>query len=106
VGNLVSNALANTPPGGTVVLKTCSDSCAVQIAVSDTGIGIPAKALPRVFDRFFRVDSSRSQVLGGTGLGLAIVKSIAELHGGHVEIASEPGRGTQVTLHIPSLSAQ
>ena len=73
----------------------------IHIEVSDTGVGIPAEALPRVFDRFFRVDSSRSQGSGGTGLGLAIVKSIVELHGGHVEIASELGRGTQVTLHIP-----
>jgi two-component system heavy metal sensor histidine kinase CusS len=105
VGNLVSNALANTPTGGAVALETCADSSTIQIKVSDTGIGIPAEALPRVFDRFFRVDSSRSQDSGGTGLGLAIVKSIVELHDGHVEIASEPGHGTQVTLHIPILSA-
>ena len=105
VGNLVSNALANTPASGAVVLETGGDSSAIQIEVSDTGVGIPAEALPRVFDRFFRVDSSRSQVSGGTGLGLAIVKSIVELHGGHVEIASEPGHGTRVTLHIPILSA-
>ena len=105
VGNLVSNALANTPPGGAVVLGANADSSTIQIQVSDTGIGIPVEALPRVFDRFFRVDSSRSQVSGGTGLGLAIVKSIAELHGGHVEIASETGHGTQVSLHIPILSA-
>jgi len=64
--------------------------------------GIPAEALPRVFDRFFRVDSSRSQGLGGTGLGLAIVQSIALLHGGRAEISSQPGQGTQVTLHIPT----
>jgi len=94
VGNLVSNALANTPPGGAVVLGANADSSTIQIQVSDTGIGIPVEALPRVFDRFFRVDSSRSQVSGGTGLGLAIVKSIAELHGGHVEIASETGPAT------------
>jgi len=103
VGNLVSNALANTPPGGAVFLETSVDSSAIQIEVSDTGIGIPTEALPRVFDRFFRVDSSRSQGSGGTGLGLAIVKSIVELHGGHVEISSEPGHGTQVTLDIPIL---
>jgi two-component system heavy metal sensor histidine kinase CusS len=105
VGNLVSNALANTPPGGAIDLQARSDSSIIRIEVTDTGIGIPDEALPRVFDRFFRVDSSRSQVSGGTGLGLAIVKSIVELHGGHVEIASEPGHGTQVTLHIPILSA-
>jgi two-component system heavy metal sensor histidine kinase CusS len=105
VGNLVSNSLANTPPGGSVILGMTADSSTIRIEIADTGIGIPAEALPRVFDRFFRVDSSRSKVSGGTGLGLAIVKSIAELHGGHVEIASEPGHGTRVTLHIPILSA-
>ena len=101
VGNLVSNALAHTPPGGSVVLETSADSSTIRIEVSDTGVGIPEEALPRVFDRFFRVDSSRFQGSGGTGLGLAIVKSIALLHGGNVEISSQPGRGTQVTLHMP-----
>ena len=101
VGNLVSNALAHTPPGGEVVLGTNADHSAIRIEVSDTGVGIPAEALPRVFDRFFRVDSSRFQGSGGTGLGLAIVKSIALLHGGNVEISSRPGQGTRVTLHMP-----
>jgi two-component system heavy metal sensor histidine kinase CusS len=101
VGNLVSNALAHTPRGGAVQLKTQADPATVHIEVSDTGIGIPAEALPRVFDRFFRVDSSRSQGSGGTGLGLAIVQSIAILHGGKAEIASQMGQGTRVTLHLP-----
>ena len=101
VGNLVSNALAHTPPGGAVVLKTNADPSTIRIEVSDTGVGIPAELLGRVFDRFFRVDSSRSQGSGGTGLGLAIVKSIALLHGGNVEISSQLGQGTQVTLQVP-----
>jgi two-component system heavy metal sensor histidine kinase CusS len=101
VGNLVSNALAHTPPGGAVTLETTADSSTFCIGVSDTGVGIPAEALPRVFDRFFRVDPSRSQGSGGTGLGLAIVKSIALLHGGNVKISSQPGQGTRVTLHFP-----
>jgi two-component system, OmpR family, heavy metal sensor histidine kinase CusS len=101
VGNLVSNALAHTQPGGAVVLATNADFATIRIEVSDTGVGIPAEALPRVFDRFFRVDSSRSQTSGGTGLGLAIVQSIAVLHGGSVQIASHPGHGTRVTLHMP-----
>jgi two-component system heavy metal sensor histidine kinase CusS len=105
VGNLVSNALAHTPPGGAVVLGTNVDFSTIRIEVSDTGVGIPAEALPRVFDRFFRVDSSRSQSSGGTGLGLAIVRSIALLHGGNVEISSQPGQGTRVTLHMPVSSA-
>ena len=102
VGNLVSNALAHTPPGGAVVLGTNVDFSTLHIAVSDTGIGIPAEALPRVFDRFFRVDSSRSQGSGGTGLGLAIVQSIAVVHGGRAEISSHPGQGTCVTLLLPA----
>jgi len=106
VGNLVSNALAHTPAGGSVVLKANSDVAAVRIEVSDTGVGIPPEALPRVFDRFFRVDGSRSQSSGGTGLGLAIVQSIMQLHGGHVEIDSHPGQGTRVTLRVPVGGAQ
>jgi len=102
VGNLVSNGLAHTPPGGAVTLGATTDYSTVSIDVCDTGNGIPAEALPRVFDRFFRVDSSRSQNLGGTGLGLAIVKSIATLHGGSVEILSTQGMGTRVALHLPA----
>lgn len=101
VGNLVSNALAHTPPGKSVVLGASAEPALVRIEVSDAGDGIPAEALPRVFDRFFRVDESRSQASGGTGLGLAIVQSIMLLHGGHVEIASKFGEGTQVTLRVP-----
>ena len=101
VGNLVSNALAHTPAGKSVVLGASVEPAAVRIEVSDTGVGIPPEALPRVFDRFFRVDESRSQASGGTGLGLAIVQSIMLLHGGNVEIASKVGQGTQVTLRVP-----
>jgi two-component system, OmpR family, heavy metal sensor histidine kinase CusS len=101
VGNLVSNALAHTPPGKSVVLGTAVEPAAVRIDVSDAGEGIPPDALPRVFDRFFRVDQSRSQASGGTGLGLAIVQSIMLLHGGNVEIASKVGEGTHVTLRVP-----
>jgi two-component system, OmpR family, heavy metal sensor histidine kinase CusS len=101
VGNLVSNALAHTPPGKSVVLGASIEQEGVRIEVSDAGDGIPAEALPKVFDRFFRVDESRSQASGGTGLGLAIVQSIMLLHGGKVEIASKVGQGTQVTLRVP-----
>ena len=101
VGNLVSNAVAHTQSGGSVVLAASSESAVVRIEVTDTGIGIPPEALPRVFDRFFRVDPSRSQVSGGTGLGLAIVQGIMLLHGGKVEIASQPGKGTRVILSMP-----
>jgi two-component system, OmpR family, heavy metal sensor histidine kinase CusS len=105
VGNLVSNAVAHTPSGGSIVLGTTLGSgleaSTVRIEVSDTGEGIAPDALPKVFDRFYRVDTSRSQASGGTGLGLAIVQSIMLLHGGKVEIASRVGQGTCVTLRIP-----
>ena len=101
VGNLVSNAVANTPRGGSVMLLSSADSASIRIVVADTGVGIPAEALPRVFDRFFRVDPSRSQASGGTGLGLSIVQGIMTLHGGKIEIESKFGHGTRVTLRMP-----
>lgn len=100
VSNLVSNAIAHTPRGGSVALGASATGPEVCIDVRDTGKGIPSEALPRVFDRFFRVDPSRSQISGGTGLGLAIVQSIMSLHGGSAEIASQLGRGTIVTLRV------
>jgi two-component system, OmpR family, heavy metal sensor histidine kinase CusS len=101
VGNLVANAVAHTPPGGSVRLGAETEGDTVRIAVADTGAGIPADALPRVFDRFYRVDASRSHASGGTGLGLAIVQSIMVLHGGKADIASQLGEGTQVRLYLP-----
>jgi two-component system heavy metal sensor histidine kinase CusS len=106
VSNLVSNAIAHTPSGGTVTLAATSEDAAIRIEVSDTGAGIPAEALPKVFDRFFRVDPSRSKASGGTGLGLAIVQSILTLHGGSVEITSQLGRGTRVMLRMPALATR
>ena len=102
VGNLVSNAVAHTQSGGSVVMAASSERAVVRIEVADTGIGIPPEALPRVFDRFFRVDPSRSQASGGTGLGLSIVQGIMLLHGGKVEIVSQPGKGTRVILSMPA----
>ncbi len=104
VGNLISNAVAHTPEGGTVAIKAHAEAARILIEVSDTGVGIPADALPRVFDRFFRVDPSRSKASGGTGLGLSIVQGIMQLHGGNVEIVSKPGTGTRVTLCMPTRS--
>jgi two-component system heavy metal sensor histidine kinase CusS len=106
VSNLVSNAIAHTPPGGTVTMAAANENAVIRIEVSDTGAGIPVEALPRVFDRFFRVDPSRSQTSGGTGLGLAIVQSILTLHGGSAEIASQLGRGTRVRLRMPTLATR
>ena len=106
VSNLVSNAIAHTPPTGTVTLAATSEDAAIRINVSDTGVGIPSPPLSRVFDRFFRVDPSRSKSSGGTGLGLAIVQTILTLHGGSAEITSQFGCGTRVTLRIPLLATR
>jgi len=101
VGNLVENALAHTPRGGRIVLRAGVEGGAVRLDVADTGCGIPAEHLPRVFDRLYRVDSSRTASTGGAGLGLSIVKTIAELHGGRASIESREGEGTRVTLLLP-----
>jgi two-component system, OmpR family, heavy metal sensor histidine kinase CusS len=110
VSNLVSNAIAHTPSGGSVTLAASADDAELSILISDTGAGIPPDALPRVFDRFFRVDPSRSRssggmTTGGTGLGLAIVQSIMNLHGGTAMVTSQLGHGTCVTLRMPRLAA-
>ena len=102
VGNLVENALKHTPAGGTVLLKSSNGGNRVRVEVVDTGGGIPSGHLSRVFDRFYRVDPSRTPSSGGAGLGLSIVKSIMDLHAGTAEIKSETGRGTTVTLTFPT----
>jgi two-component system, OmpR family, heavy metal sensor histidine kinase CusS len=101
VSNVVSNALKHTPPGGNVTVEVAGLSDSVKILIKDDGVGIPPEHLPRLFDRFYRVDASRAAAVAGTGLGLAIVKSIVDLHGGSVSIESEPGKGTLVTLVFP-----
>src|SRR5688572_28640733 len=102
VSNLIENALHHTPSGETIVISIASRSAQSEISVKDTGSGIAAEHLPRVFDRFYRADSSRSS--DGLGLGLALVKSITDLHGGSATIESEVGRGTTVTLTFPNAS--
>jgi signal transduction histidine kinase len=72
-----------------------------RIAVRDTGVGIPAEALPRIFERFYRVDDARSREAGGTGLGLCIARTIAEAHGGRIEVESDPGVGSTFTVRLP-----
>ncbi len=101
IGNLIENAVDHTPPGGHATVKASRDGDTLCVQVSDTGCGIPPEHLAHVFDRFYRVEPSRSTRSGRLGLGLALVKSIVALHGGSVEIASEAGRGTQVTLRLP-----
>ncbi len=102
VGNLVENSLAHTEKGGSITIGAAGENGKVRIDVADTGRGIPAEHLHRVFDRLYRVDHSRTAATGGAGLGLAIVKSIAELHGGTATVTSELGKGTRVTLLLPA----
>jgi signal transduction histidine kinase len=101
IRNLIDNAIRYTRPGGSVTVRVTSDGDDAVLTVSDTGIGIPAKDLPRVFERFYRVDRARSRETGGTGLGLSIVKHVAENHGGTVDVRSELGRGTTLTVRLP-----
>ncbi len=100
VSNLIENATHHTPAGGSIEITVVSRGAQSEVLVKDTGTGIAAEHLPRVFDRFYRADSSRSSE--GVGLGLALVKSIMELHGGSARIESEPGQGTGVTLSFPN----
>ncbi len=100
--NLIDNAVKYTGEGGAVEVRVSAAPGGVRVVVADTGEGIPAEHLPRVFDRFYRADKARSRELGGTGLGLSIVKGIVEGHGGRVELASEPGCGTVCTVTLPA----
>jgi two-component system heavy metal sensor histidine kinase CusS len=101
VGNLVANSLAHTPRGGRITISLRADEREIGLQVRDTGSGIPAAQLPRVFDRFFRGDDARSPSSGGAGLGLSIARAIAVLHGGRVDIESRVGRGTSVEIVLP-----
>lgn len=102
VGNLVANALANTPRGGSITISAVRTADSVSVEVADTGIGIAPAHLPHVFDRFYRADPSRTSASGSVGLGLALVKSIMTLHGGSCAIESEPDQGTRVRLTFPA----
>ncbi|QSO53096.1 HAMP domain-containing protein [Alicyclobacillus curvatus] len=99
--NLIDNAIRYTPAGGQIMVYGQTVSQGVEISISDTGIGIPKEDLPRIWDRLYRVEKSRSRARGGTGLGLAIVKQIVELHGGHVTAESVEGKGTTMRFWIP-----
>jgi signal transduction histidine kinase len=102
VRNLVDNAIRYTRPGGRVDVDLTSDDGEVVLAIVDTGLGIPSRDLPRIFERFYRVDRARSRETGGTGLGLSIVKHVAENHGGRVEVTSELGQGTRFEVRLPA----
>jgi heavy metal sensor kinase len=98
--NLLDNALKYTPEGGSVTVWVGQRDKEAAVVVEDTGIGIPPEHLPRIFDRFYRVDRARSRAEGGTGLGLSIARSIVLAHGGKIDLVSAPGRGTTCTVTL------
>ena len=98
--NLIENALRYSG-SDTIRVTSTTAGGRVTVAVTDFGIGIPAEHLPHLFERFYRINKSRSRVLGGTGLGLAIVKHIVQLHGGDVSVSSDPGRETVFAFTLP-----
>jgi two-component system phosphate regulon sensor histidine kinase PhoR len=99
--NLLDNAVKYSKPGGTIYLRAEPEGDSIRISVADEGIGISPNDLPRIFERFYRADKSRSGEQGGTGLGLSIVKHIAQLHGGSVEAETEFGKGTTISVLLP-----
>lgn len=99
--NLLDNALQHTPRNGRVTIQLRESAGQALLVIEDTGCGIAAEHLPRVFDRFYRIDTARSRRTGGSGLGLAICRSLAEAYGGQIECESTPGKGTTMTVQLP-----
>ena len=99
--NLLDNAIKYTPQSGTIGFKTRLDSDKVIIEIFDSGIGIPKESIPRIFERFYRVDKDRSRKEGGTGLGLSIVKHTINIHSGEIRVESEMGKGTKFIINLP-----
>jgi signal transduction histidine kinase len=105
VGNLLSNAIKYSPEGGSVTVDAALDGDAITVSVTDTGIGIPPEAQARIFDRFYRVDSSETRSIGGTGLGLSLVREIIREHGGSVAVDSLDGHGSRFSITLPATGA-
>jgi two-component system phosphate regulon sensor histidine kinase PhoR len=101
--NLVDNALKYTPEGGSIEVRWQANGTFVSLQVEDTGPGIPERDLPRIFERFYRVDKARSRELGGTGLGLAIVKHLTQVMKGTVKATSQVSKGTTFTVTLPKV---
>ena len=106
IRNLLDNAIRHTPGGGAIDVKLRSDRDDALVEVVDSGEGIPKRELPRIFERFYRVDTARARSTGGTGLGLAIVRHVVERHGGSVQVESELGRGSTFRLRIPQAPSE
>lgn len=102
IANLIDNAVKYSERGGEIVVSGRTDGSMVEISVRDQGVGIPAKDLDRVFERFYRVDRARSRETGGTGLGLAIVRHVVSNHGGDATVTSREGEGSTFTLRLPA----
>ncbi len=103
--NLLENAVRYTPRGGRVSIEVAGENVHATLSVQDTGMGIPSRDLPRIFERFYRVDRARSRETGGTGLGLSIARHVVERHGGQISAESELGRGSTFTVTLPSGSS-
>ena len=101
VVNLVDNAIKYTPAGGLVGVKVCACDGRATLEVNDNGVGIPPEALPHIFERFYRVDKTRSRQMGGAGLGLSIIKAIVTAHGGQVRVESVEGKGSRFLIELP-----
>jgi len=99
--NILDNAIKYSEKGSTVYVECSSMEKEIIISIKDQGIGITKEHLPRLFERFYRVDKARSRELGGTGLGLAIAKHIVKTHGGRISVESTPGKGSSLTIHLP-----
>ncbi len=99
--NLLDNAVKYTSENGTIGFKTKLNSDKISVEIFDTGIGIPKEAIPRIFERFYRVDKDRSRKEGGTGLGLSIVKHVINIHSGDIQVESEIGKGTKFIINLP-----
>ncbi|MDP8212117.1 MAG: ATP-binding protein, partial [Candidatus Zapsychrus exili] len=99
--NLIDNAIKYNNPNGEILITANETNDSVKVDITDTGIGIPQKDLPRLFERFYRVDKARSRELGGTGLGLSIVKHIIQAHNGEVSVQSIEGQGSTFSFTLP-----
>jgi signal transduction histidine kinase len=100
--NLIQNALTHSPPSGVITVSVTPGEREVKVEVADNGSGIPEDQLPFIFERFYRVDKSRSTSSGGAGLGLAITRRILELHGSEIRVESRPAAGTRFSFALPT----